>query len=123
MTTSRTSKILLVEDEALIALDMEDLLAQVGFEVAIAHNVRNALELVRGAAPDLGLLDVSLAGEMVWPVADALRAAGAPYVLLTGFGRSLEIPQAHAGAPVLAKPVDSAALVACLRELTADASR
>ena len=113
-------RILLVEDDGLIALDMEDLLAEAGYSVAgVAHRVSSALDLIDSLALDAAVLDVSLAGETVWPVADALAARNTPFVLLTGFGKSLAIPQAHVGAPLLPKPVDRAALVACLQKLLA----
>jgi CheY-like chemotaxis protein len=113
-------RILLVEDEALIALDMEDLLVEHGFRVVgVAHRVSRALEMIGETAFDAAVLDVSLGVETVWPAADALLARGKPFVLLTGFGKSLDVPQPHQGAPLLAKPVERAALVACLERLTA----
>jgi DNA-binding response OmpR family regulator len=80
-------RILLVEDEAMIALHMEDLVADLGHEVAAtAMRLGEALEMARGCDVDFAILDVNLAGSMSFPVADVLTERGVPYVFATGYG-------------------------------------
>ena len=83
-------KVLLIEDEGLVAMTMEDMLDDLGCEVVGSFGaVGPALEWLAGAPQfDGALLDVNLGGEMVYPVADALLALGAPFVFTTGYGAS-----------------------------------
>jgi CheY-like chemotaxis protein len=95
----------LVEDEALVAVTMEDLLQDLGCEIAgSVGSVAEALQWVeREGAADAALLDVSLDGEMVFPVADALAARDVPVIFITGCA---EVPDPrYAAAPVLPKPI------------------
>ena len=98
-------KILIVEDEPLIAMMLEDFLDALGRAVAgTADSVSAALELVEGGGIDAAILDVNLrGGEQCWPVADALVAAGIPFVIATG-GAGDMIAEAHRDRPVLSKP-------------------
>ncbi len=98
-------RILIVEDEPLIAMMLEDFLETLDRElVGSVDSVAGALELVARGGIDGAILDVNLrAGEQSWPVADALAAAGVPFVLATG-GSGDAIIEAHRGCPVLAKP-------------------
>jgi CheY-like chemotaxis protein len=102
---SHPSRILIVEDEPLIAMMLEDFLDVLGREVAgTADSVASAMPLVEAGAYDAAILDVNLrAGEKSWPVADALAARGVPFVLATGGGDDGVAP-AHGGRPLLAKP-------------------
>jgi DNA-binding response OmpR family regulator len=73
-------RILLVEDEAMIAIHMEDLVADLGHEVAgMAMRLPEALALAEHCDCDLAILDVNLAGTMSFPVADVLSSRGVPY--------------------------------------------
>jgi two-component SAPR family response regulator len=82
-----TMRILLVEDEAMIALHMEDMVADLGHEVAAtAMRLPEALDLARRCDCDFAILDVNLAGVMSFPVADVLSHRGVPYVFATGYG-------------------------------------
>jgi len=98
-------RILIVEDEPLIAMMLEDFLDALDRQAAgIADNVADALALVAQGGIDGAILDVNLrAGETSWPVADALAAAGIPFLLATG-GADDSIAEAHRGRPVLSKP-------------------
>jgi DNA-binding response OmpR family regulator len=102
---SEPTRILIVEDEPLISMMLEDFLEALDKQVAgTADNVSAALELVSAGGIDGAILDVNLrGGEQSWPVADALAAAGVPFLLATGGGDS-SIAEAHRGRPVLAKP-------------------
>lgn len=102
---SEPKRILIVEDEPLIAMMLEDFLDALDKQVAgTADSVATALDLVAAGDIDGAILDVNLrGGEQSWPVADALAAAGVPFLLATGGGDS-SIADAHRDRPVLAKP-------------------
>ncbi len=101
-------RILVVEDEALIAMLLEDLLGGLGCKVVgPAANVTQALELAARERPDAAVLDVNLGKEQVFPVADALQKAGIPFVFITGYGQAGLIG-AHSGHATIKKPIDCA---------------
>ncbi|MEO8927692.1 MAG: response regulator [Caulobacteraceae bacterium] len=108
-------RVLVVEDEMMIAMLVEDMLADLGCAVVgPVHTVDAALALTtRSEAIDAALLDVNLAGQPVFPVADALRAMGAPVIFTTGYGAG-GLREADAGAPVLQKPFRAADLARAL---------
>ncbi len=108
-------KILLVEDEAMIAMLVEDMLGDLGcLVVGPAHALDEALAFANGGAGiDAALLDVNLAGRPVFPLADALRARGVPVIFSTGYGETGLRP-VDAGAPVLQKPFRIADLARAL---------
>ena len=101
-------RILVVEDEAIVALMVEDLLEDLGCEVAASFGeLIEALTWLAqsGASLDGALLDVNIGGETVFPVADALFAQGTPFGFLTAYSA---VPQAKTyAAPLLHKPVDA----------------
>ena len=100
----RKLRILIVEDEAFIALTLEDMLDELGFAVAgtVGH-VDEAIEVIGREAIDGALLDVNLGAQKIDPVADLLAERGCPFIFTTGYGRS-GIPVSHTGRPVLQKP-------------------
>jgi two-component system, response regulator PdtaR len=108
--------VLVVEDEFLIALDLELLLRRHGWRVlGPAATVAAALRLLRGAMPDVALLDVNLGGELVTPVAAELRARGVPFVLASAYDRlGLLRDAVLAAAPNVGKPTDERRLLAAL---------
>ena len=110
-------KILVVEDEALVAMLVEDALLDAGFGViGPAATVEEALALLERETPDAVVLDLNLAGETSTPVADWLAARGIPYVIATGYGAT-GLPAGHKDAMVLAKPYDPAELIGVLDRL------
>jgi DNA-binding response OmpR family regulator len=112
---SRDPLILVVEDEALIAMDLERTLRLNGHRVlGPAMTVAAALRLLDGEAPDVALLDVNLRGEMVTPVAEALRARGVPFVLASAYEGAQLTAAVLAGAPNVGKPVNVRRLFATL---------
>ncbi len=114
MTRLTGRRILVVEDEALVAMLVEDALLDCGAVVlGPAATVAEALRLLDGERPDAAVLDLNLAGETSAPVADALAARGIPFVVATGYGAE-GLPQAHATVPVLPKPYDPDDLTATL---------
>jgi CheY-like chemotaxis protein len=98
-------RVLVVEDEMMIAMLVEDMLAELGCAVVgPAHALDAALDLARTEdGLDAALLDVNLAGQPVFAVADALREKGVPAIFSTGYGDA-GLRDVDRGAPVLQKP-------------------
>jgi DNA-binding response OmpR family regulator len=111
-------RILLVEDEILIAMHIADALESLGFEVIGPHQtVARALSALENSqCCDAAILDAHLRDESAAPVATALAANGTPYVVATGYNRS-QLPEILASAPILVKPVDIDELVTQLHGL------
>ncbi|PZM14645.1 response regulator [Rhizobium tubonense] len=87
MTKQRAIRILIVEDEALVAMLLEDLLTEMGHEVVgPAFRIDEALKLARQAELDIAILDVNLSGNQSFPVADILRQRNIPFMFATGYG-------------------------------------
>lgn len=104
-------RILIVEDEFLLAMELEMLLQRRGCMVlGPVSSVAQALAALDGEPPDLALLDVNLKGERATPVAAALQARGVPFVLITGYGAlQLSEPELR-DATRIDKPVSCRAL-------------
>jgi CheY-like chemotaxis protein len=103
-------RILVVEDEILISMLLEDMLADLGYEVAAtASRVDEALALARTAEIHAAILDVNLNGEDVFPVADVLAGRSIPFVFATGYGERV-LPAAYKERPTLQKPFEQSAL-------------
>jgi CheY-like chemotaxis protein len=97
-------RVLVVEDEMLVAMNIEDMLLDLGHEVAaLASRLDAALSLASEGSFDIAMLDVNLAGQASFPVADMLRTRGIPYLFATGYGIQ-GIAEEHRHAPVLQKP-------------------
>jgi CheY-like chemotaxis protein len=98
-------RVLVVEDEMMIAMLVEDMLAELGCAVVgPAHALDTALTLAKTETGlDCALLDVNLGGQPVFAVADALRAKGVPAIFSTGYGDA-GLRDVDRGAPVLQKP-------------------
>lgn len=109
------ARILLVEDEALVAMMLEDMLHDLGcVVVGPAARVDEAMQLLQGEAIDAAVLDVNLNNETVIPVAEALAARGVPFVFGTGYART-DILGSFADRPVLHKPYRSGELASAIR--------
>ena len=113
----RGRRVLVVEDEMMIAMLVEDILADFGcVVVGPAHRLEEAMKLVNiEPRIDVALLDVNLAGEPVFTLADALRAKGVPTIFATGYVDA-GLREADQGAPVLQKPFRASELAAALAE-------
>ena len=97
-------RILVVEDEMLIGMLLEDMLTDMGHEVAaIVPRLKDALAAVERESFDLAVLDVHLHGESAFPVAEALIAKGMPFIFATGYGER-GLPENYRSRPVLQKP-------------------
>ena len=116
-TMSSARRILVVEDEALVAMLVEDALLDAGLEViGPAATVAEAMRLLHAERPDAVVLDLNLAGETSTPIADVLKEREIPYVIATGYGVS-GLPPGHLGAMVLPKPYDPTELTTMLGRL------
>lgn len=105
-------RVLVVDDEFLAALTAIDFLESIGCEVVgPAARLGHALHLARSEPLDAALLDINLADEMVWPVAEALQLRRVPFMFLSAFSQSNLLPECFAGALSLAKPLDAVRLL------------
>jgi CheY-like chemotaxis protein len=112
-------RILVVEDEYIIAADLAQSLEDLGASVlGPAGTVADALALVAGEpALDAAVLDINLGSEKVFPVADALQARGVPFVFASGYDVWM-VPSEFADAPRFGKPVETRALARALCALS-----
>jgi CheY-like chemotaxis protein len=102
--TAEKLRIFVVEDEALVATWMEDILVDLGFEVhAVASRLPDGCEIARTGEFDLAILDVNLNGQPSYPIAEILRQRGIPFILATGYGGG-GLDPAFTNIPTLAKP-------------------
>src|SRR4051794_7845853 len=112
-------RVIVAEDEAVIALDLEESLRSLGCVVCTAvSSGAEVLDLVRREHPDVVLLDLGLADGFAGPLAAALRAEGVPFVLTTGYPLRLFDEPALRGAPVVVKPYDARELALTLARVT-----
>jgi DNA-binding response OmpR family regulator len=97
-------RVLIVEDELLVALLIEDFLVELGCSpLGPCGSLANALTAARTEEFDLAVLDVNLAGEQVYPVAEVLVERQIPFLFLSGYGDEA-IPADHREWKVCAKP-------------------
>ena len=97
-------RVLVVEDEVLVAMLIEEMLVDLGCEIAaLSTSLDDAVERARTASFDFAVLDVNLNGHQSFPVADVIRSRGLPFVFATGYGSKILAP-AHLDVPVLQKP-------------------
>lgn len=109
-------RVLVVEDDAMLAMALELTLSDLGCEVvALASCLREAVPLAREAAIDGAILDVNLAGEKVYPIADILAARNIPFVFATGYG-SAGLRDCDQARPVLQKPYQLSSLAKVARQ-------
>jgi len=116
-------KVLLVEDEAIIAMNFEEVLGQAGYEVlGPASTVLQAKTLINKHDDiDCAVLDVNLRGEPAYPIAELLNMKGIPFIFTSGYGKG-GIDQKFSDRPVLSKPVDEELLCSLITQLPKRAS-
>jgi two-component sensor histidine kinase/CheY-like chemotaxis protein len=104
------NRILLVEDEILVAMMMRDILTELGFTV-VGPFSRLSEAMVAAVHEDIdaGIIDINLGGEFVYPVADVLAARKIPFVFVTGYGVE-SIDGRFGYVPIVKKPVQRLAL-------------
>lgn len=104
---------LLVEDDFIVAYDMQTLLEEQGANViGPASSLGEARELLARSSPNVAVLDVNLNGELVFPLAEDLQSRGVPFVFATAYADDDRLyPATAKGAPRLAKPVLPSVLI------------
>lgn len=108
------SRILIVEDEALVAMMIEDLVRDLGYDIAgVTGEFSSALHAANTERIDVALIDVNLNGSRSYPIADALKARGVPVIFATGYGEA-GVPDDWQGTLVLQKPFDPRQLKSAL---------
>ena len=112
-------RILVVEDEPLVALELGQVLGDAGATVVgPAASAAHALALIGTEPVDAALLDGNLQGEMVDAIALVLRTRGVPFLFVSGYGRD-HLPAGFDAVPIVAKPFSAPALVASAAALFA----
>lgn len=110
-------RILVVEDEYLIAADLKRSLRDRGAEVVgPVGDLAKGLALARYGGLDAAVLDINLEGDASFPIADVLAKDGVPFVFLTGYD-AWSLPDAYAGTTTLAKPYINAAVMSAVELL------
>lgn len=116
-------RILLIEDEILIALDIADMLTSAGAEVVGPYtSLAQALEAARMQTADLAMLDIDLNGEEVFPAANLLRTRDIPFIFYTGQPEREALRTDFADISVCIKPLSSQRLIDTLVRITAMAA-
>jgi CheY-like chemotaxis protein len=110
-------RVLIAEDQAIVAMEIEDVLREAGCEVlGPVVSLQSALALLEQTMPDIAILDVNLEGALSFPLAESLRARGIPVILATGYmGRSLPVEWQQT--PLLSKPFNRTELEDALADL------
>ncbi len=110
-------RVLVVEDEMIVAWNLEDMLDDLGcVVVGPATSISQALAMIDAAAIDAALLDVNLDGQPSYPVADALAARGVPFAFATGYDKD-SLAERYRAVPILRKPFHASALDDILKRL------
>jgi DNA-binding NtrC family response regulator len=105
MSAGLPSDVLIVEDDAIIALDFEDTLARFGItSIRIASNVARALAMISERVPEFALLDIGLSREKSFAVAERLMALKIRFAFVTGYSTDKSFPPEYSGRPRLSKP-------------------
>ena len=103
--TRSKRRILVVEDETLVAMDLEDMLVAAGCEVVgPVARVAHGLALARTEALNGAILDINVAGELVYPIAETLRELSIALVFASGYDQGLRVPAHLAAYPRIRKP-------------------
>lgn len=121
--TERQPTVLIVEDEAIIAMEMEDALRDAGWTVlGPAGSLQRAEALLADHLPDAALLDINLRGQSTIALAETLRSRQVPVFFLTGYVED-NLPESLRDTPVLAKPVPPEEIASLLATLKPAAER
>jgi DNA-binding response OmpR family regulator len=96
--------VFLVEDEVMIRMMVADMLQELGYRVAAeAGRIEEAMGLLKNTEFDIAIVDVNLHGELVFPVAEAIKARNRPFIFATGYSTSA-LPAEFSDRPALQKP-------------------
>jgi CheY-like chemotaxis protein len=115
------SRILFLKDEPLVAIQSEETLRSAGCHVlSPASRVHETLKLLEVNRPDAALIDVNVAGELSYPVADALITQGVPLAFVTGYAVSSSFPNRFQNCPVVAKPFTALDLIIAIDRMRSE---
>lgn len=116
-------QVLLVEDQVLIAMDAEMMLADAGIDTVVtSSSSSDALNRLKSFTPSIAVLDINLGRDTSVPVAEELTRRGIPFVFATGYDDRSVVPDELLSVPVVRKPYDAGALVKALAERMAATS-
>ena len=108
-------RVLVIEDESMVAMLLEDTLTEIGCEVIeIASRFDDAVAKIKSLAFDIAILDINLNGRLALPIADLLAERGVPFVVATGYSAT-NLPKWLQRAPILQKPFQQRDLERSLR--------
>jgi DNA-binding response OmpR family regulator len=117
---ARRPRILIVDDEPMIAIDLESVLLDEGFEIAgIAGNLEKALSIVESGVFDVAIIDANLNGVSAAPIAVAMAARGLPFLVLSGYALEQLATALRAGG-YLQKPANPAQIVKVLNQMVSE---
>jgi CheY-like chemotaxis protein len=115
LTDRSELRVLVVEDEPLVAMLAEEMLAELGHRAAaISHGLKDGLEAIGAGSFDLAMLDVNLSGALSFPIAGVAAQRGVPVLFVTGFDR--DHMEQLAGKCVLQKPYSTDDLRRAIRQ-------
>jgi len=115
------AKILVVEDESILAMLLEDFLADLGYAMpTIASTVASAMSILDTQDIDFAILDINLGGEQSFPIADSLLERGIPFIFMTGYGAA-GVPDRLQSVHTLQKPYGADALKQALQHSGSEA--
>lgn len=110
-TLSSIKRVLVLEDNFIIAMEAEDILRTLGVEtVDIATNVAQAKQLVADHTFDFALLDVNLGSETSFEFANILVSSNTPFGFVSGYGESAMFPGSHRDRPRITKPFNEVSM-------------
>lgn len=117
MTVEKTARrVLIIEDEGMVAMLLEDMLSDLGHEVvATVGRMDRAAQLVSETSADVVILDVNLNGEQTYPLASILASRGIPFIFATGYGAA-GLKEEWRSTPALQKPFQARELERVIRE-------
>lgn len=114
MSETKSLRVLVVEDEAIVAMFIEDTLEELGHRaVAVAGRMDKAAELAGSVEADIAILDVNLNGEQTYPLAEILSKRGIAFIFATGYGRG-SLNERWRDAPMVQKPFQARDLAAAI---------
>lgn len=120
--TGAGRRVLVVEDEPMIRLLLDDMLADLGYTMAAeAGRLEEALAVAKDGEFDVAILDVNLNGQPITPVVEVLNARGVPFVFVSGYARR-GIPEQHSNIPLLQKPFQPDGLARALASIAPKAA-
>ena len=116
----RATRVLVVEDSMITALDLAQTLEERGFHVlGPTASVSGALRIIENNVVDIAILDINLGKEDSFPIADRLMEKGVPFAFLTGYDAASIMPMRFAGTSHLSKPFSDDSLLRTIAQLTA----